>query len=301
MNTEKKTNWFTRILIILLGLLLMTMIVFNFFCAENGKIEYPLLLLISLLIIIFLSEEFDNLSFGKILTLKKNIQEKKEEIKELKTEKQNLLNLLISNVNFQKQTQNNGISGSELRDIFKVIKADPEKVKEETKEKEEEIEKVTKDKTTSKRLDFTKLEEFAFNSFITGEKLSKYAVKDQIQLASNDPISAISPVFDGFIETENSDIFIEIKSYRSDISALMIRERLYQRLMNVFYFQQFKGSNAFLQLILVRLPQESDRPTRVSTEERIRRDFAPAIDKGLLKIYHIELDEKQEDTLMKNN
>ncbi len=298
MNTEKKTNWFTRILIILLGLLLMTMIVFNFFCAENGKIEYPLLLLISLLIIIFLSEEFDNLSFGKILTLKKNIQEKKEEITELKTEKQNLLNLLISNVNFQKQTQNNGISGSELRDIFKVIKADPEKVKEETKEKEEEIEKVTKDKTTSKRLDFRKLEKFAFNSFITGEKLSKYAVKYQIQLASNDPISSISPVFDGFVETENSDIFIEIKSYRSDISALMIRERLYQRLMNVFYFQQFKGSNAFLQLILIRLPQESDRPTRVSTEERIRRDFAPAIDKGLLKIYHIELDEKQEDKLM---
>ena len=91
MNTEKKTNWFTRILIILLGLLLMTMIVFNFFCAENGKIEYPLLLLISLLIIVFLSEEFDNLSFGKILTLKKNIQEKKEEITELKTEKQNLI------------------------------------------------------------------------------------------------------------------------------------------------------------------------------------------------------------------
>lgn len=279
----------------------MTMIVFNFFCTENGKIEYPLLLLISLLIIIFLSEEFDNLSFGKILTLKKNIQEKKEEITELKTEKQNLLNLFISNVNFQKQTMNNGISGSELRDILKVIKADPDKVKEENKEKEEEIEKVTKDSATSKRLDYRKLEEFAFKRYISGENLSKYALKEQIQLASNDPISSISPVFDGFIETENSDIFIEIKSYRSDISALMIRERLYQRLMNVFYFQQFKGSNAFLQLILVRLPQEKDRPTKVSTEERLRRDFAPAIDKGLLKIYHIEVDDKQEETMTRNN
>lgn len=301
MNTEKKINWFTRILVIALGLLLMTMIVYNFFWAENGKIEYSLLLLISLVIIIFLSEEFDNLSFGKVLTLNKNIQEKKEEIKELKTEKQNLLNLLISNISIQKQSQTNGISGSELRDILKVIQADPEKVKEESQEKEEEIEKATKDKSPTKRLDYRKIEEFAFKSFITNENLSKYALKEQIQLASNDPISSISPIFDGFIETENSSIFLEIKSYRSDISTLMIRERLYQRLMNVFYYQQFKGSNAYLHLILVKLPQDAEKSTRINIDERLRRDFAPAIDKGLLKIYLIEIDEAQENTLTKTN
>lgn len=301
MNTENKTNWFTRILIMLLGLLIASMIFYNFYCSENGQIGYGQILLIALLILLILSEAFDNLSFGKILTLSNNIAEKKVEIKDLKTEKQNLLNLLISNTNYQKQSQSVGISGTELKDILKIIKADPEKVEEEAKEKEAEFEKGSHERPNKKRIDFRKIESLAFKKYVDKDNLSKYTLREQIQLASNDPISSISPVFDGFIESGKADIFIEVKSYRSNISSLTIRESLYQRLMNVFYYQQIKGNNAYLQLLLIKLPNDNERLSNINIEERLRRDFAPAIDKGLLKIYSIELDVNEEESIFQNH
>ncbi len=298
MNTKNRTNWFTRILIILLGLLIGSMIFYNFYCTKNGEISNGLILLIVLLILLILSEAFDNLSFGKILSLSKSVGEKKEEIKDLKDERQNLLNLLITNSNYQRQSQNVGISGTELKDILRVINADPEKVEEETKEKEEELSKNNDDRPSRRRVDYRKIEQFAFKRYVDRDNLSKYSLREQIQLASNDPISSISPVFDGFIETDKGEIFIEIKSYRPGISTIRIRESLYQRLMSVFYYQQIKGNSAFLQLILMILPNDYERQGGTDLEEKLRREFAPAIDKGLLKIYNIALSKEEEETLI---
>lgn len=299
MITEKKANWFTRILIILMGLLIASMIFYNFYFTEKGKIGYGLILLICLLILLILSEAFDNLSFGKILSLSNNIIEKKEEIKELKTERQNLLNLIVTNLNYQKQSQSVGISGSELKDILNVVKADPEKIAEETKEREAELDKGAQDRTHKKRIDYRKLQNYAFKKFEEKQNLSKYILREQIQLASTDPICSISPVFDGFIETETSDIFIEIRSFRSSTSSIVIRESLYQRLMNVFYYQQIKGRNACLHLVLVKLPNENDR-LNLGMDDKLRREFAPAIDKGLLKIWVTEISEKEEEFINGN-
>ena len=291
IKKEKETNWFTRILIIILALLIASMIIFNFYIAEKGVIENGLLALISLLILLILSEAFDNLSFGKILSLSKNVSEKKKEIHEIKNEKKELLHLLVSNLSIQKQSQNIGISASELKDIIRIMKADPDKVAEENKEKEEELDKTSADINHRKRIDFRKFEKIVFEKYMSKENLNKYILREQIQLASNDPISSTSPIIDGYIETENAEIFIEIKRSRS---ALMLREGLYQRLMNVYYYRQVKNINTYLVLILVDFPDD-EKPSRL--KERVEKDFAPAIDKNILKIINLKIDKREQDKI----
>lgn len=293
-NKENKVNWFTRILIIILSSLIVSMIIYNFFVAQKGIIVNELLLLLALLILLILSEAFDNLSFGKILSLSNNVSEKKKEITEIKKEKNDLLNLLVSNINVQNQSQQVGISASELKDIIQIIKADPEMVEEETEEKENEYsEKTSSEKTVYKRIDFRKFERLVSDKFITDNNLQKYILKEQIQLASNDPISSRSPIIDGYIETEDLDIFIEIKRSRS---SMMLRESLYQRLMNIYYYRQVKKINTQLVLLLVSFPND-EKNYRVN--ENIERDFAPAINKGLLKIYNIKLNAEEEAQVYK--
>ncbi len=291
MNENKNINWFSRILIIVLGLFIGSMIFYNFYIKEIGNITNGLIFLICLLIIVLLSEIFDDLSFGKLLSLKKNITEKKEEIKDLKVEKQNLLNVILTNLNFQSQSQSMGISSSDLKDIIKVIKADPEKVKEADKEKEEELEKITKERSSRKTVDFRKLESIGFERFIKENDFEKFILNEQIQVGSKDPISAFNPVFDGYLNTDNSEIFIEVKLQRA---GLMFRETIYQRLMNIYFYRKLKKSNAYLQLILIEMPEDEANHRIRNMEEKIKKDFLPAYETGLLKIEYYKLNKDEE-------
>lgn len=287
---EKNINWFSRILILLVGLFIGSIIYYNFYIKELGTISNGLIFLICLLIIIISCEIFDDLSFGMLLSLKKKIKDKKEHIVELKTEKQNLLNVILSNFNCQSQVQSTGISPSELTNIIRIVKADPEKIKEENKEKEEVLEKINKDEPIRKRIDIRKIEDIGINRFINENSFDKMLLNKQIQVDSKDPISAFNPVFDGYLNNENLDIFIEVKLQRT---SLFLRENIYQRLMNVYFYRKFKQSNAYLQLILIELPEDKENNRIKNTNDRIKKDFLPAIESGLLKISCYKLSENE--------
>ena len=291
---ENKTNWFVRILIIVLGLLIISLIVYNFYVIEpKGSITKELIILLGLLIILSLSEIFDSFSLGQFLTLKKEVKNKKEQVVELKDEKKNLLNLLISNISVQNQSQNIGISPSELKDIITVIQADPNRIKEEEEAKEIEEEKLSNQETITpkrkSRVDFRAVEQIGLSKFISLNNLDKYKAKSQIQFSANDPISSRTPIYDGYIKTELAEIFIEIKPQR----IMMIFDSLYHRLNNIYHYEKIKGVNAYLQLILIELPEDEGNGRIRNTKEKLEKDFAPAIDKGILKIQYLKLTEEE--------
>jgi hypothetical protein len=298
---EKKENWFVRTLIIILGLLIMSLIIYNFFIIEpKGDITKELIILLCLLIILSLSEIFDSFSLGQFLTLKKEIKTKKERVIELKDEKKNLLNLLINNVSVQNQSQNIGISPSELKEIIKVIQADPDKVLEEDEEKQKESESLSEKEEIStkpnrRRLDFRATEKLGLDKFISLNNLDEYESKNQIQLSSNDPISSRIPIYDGYIKTELAEIFIEVKLQRSN----MIFDNLYNRLHNIYNYHKKRGGNAYLQLILIEFPEDKENSRIRNSRERIEKDFAPAISKGLLKIHYFKLSDKEANKVYK--
>ena len=290
---NKKINWFVRALIIALCLLIGAMVYYNFYVSEpKGEISNGLITLLILLIILVLSEAFDNIALGKILSLNKVVEEKKSEVTELKTEKQNLLNMLVNNISVQSQSV--GISGHDLKEILTVIKADPERIEQETKEKEEDIQAETPSRVERKRIDFRKVESFILNSYIESNKLQGFLFNEQVTFSKSFtsvyPISNITPIFDGYIETEDSEIFVEVKLQRI---AIPVREQLYLRLSALYHYRQAKKVKAYLQLILVELPEDEESGRIRNTEERLRSDFEPAIEKNLLKIKYVKLNETQ--------
>ena len=287
---NKNGDWFVRVLIVVLSFLIGAMIFYNFFItAPVGEISNGLIALLILLILLILSEAFDNIALGKILSLNRKIEEKRIEVSDLKSEKQNLLNMLVKNISFQSQSV--GISGHDLKEILTVIKADPERIEQETKEKEANIEDeqlYTIQKP--KPINFRKVERHVLNSFIETNKLQGFLFYEQVTFSKNyatvDPISTLTPIFDGYIETENTESFIEVKLQRVVIS---FREQLYSRLSALYHYREANKVKAYLQLILVELPEDEKIGKIRNTEERFRDIFEPATEKKLLKIKYVKL------------
>lgn len=286
---NKNVDWFVRVLIVVLSFLIGAMIFYNFFItAPVGEISNGLIALLILLILLILSEAFDNIALGKILSLNRKIEEKRIEVSDLKSEKQNLLNMLVKNISFQSQSV--GISGHDLKEILTVIKADPERIEQETKEKEANIEdEQLYTFQEPKRINFRKVERHVLNSFIKTNKLQGFLFYEQVTFSKNyatvDPISTLTPIFDGYIETESTEIFIEVKLQR----VVNSREQLYSRLIALYHYREAKKVKAYLQLILVELPEDEKMGRIRNTEERFRDIFEPAIEKKLLKIKYVKL------------
>lgn len=310
---KNKPNYFVRTLIIVLGILIISLIISRFYIFEpKGNISNKLIVLIALLIIIFLSEIFDSFSLGQFLSLKRTISEKNEKISELKDSNDKLLNLIINNNLSQKQSMTNvtGISPEEFaKSIISVIKADKESTdkEENRKEKIEEIiDEENKNEsiptTNRRRINLPKLEKFVLDRYIDNKDLRKYNFIENAQILipqkDIDPVSIINPIFDGYIETDNHERFIEIK-LRST-ALILFRERLYVMLTKLYYYRIAKKTNTYLTLIIVDNPQISGNDRISDFETRLISDFEPAIKLGLLKIEYIQLNEKDMEGLYRD-
>ena len=150
-------------------------------------------------------------------------------------------------------------------------------------------------------LDFRKVESFVLNNFIESNNLNEFLHNEQVTFSKNfskvDPISTITPIFDGYIETEDSEIFVEVKPQRI---AIHNRDFLYSRLSALYHYRRAKNVKAFLQLVLVEFPEDEENGRLRNAEERIRNNFEPAIEIGLLKIKYLKLDEEQANQLYRN-
>lgn len=103
---KPKPNYFARTLIVLLCVGIGVLITYNFFQTDpKGEISAELIVLIALLIVLTLSESFDNFSVGKLISLNRKIEEKQKENVELERKNNELINQLISVSNNQSQSQ----------------------------------------------------------------------------------------------------------------------------------------------------------------------------------------------------
>jgi len=315
MGTEKQINWFSRILIISIFILVIGLIVVNFFIFSDPKGSFTsfTITLIAFLIVISLSENFDKLSVGSIIELNR----KRTELKEEKEENEKLRSQLISVTNSINQSQANmnfiGNSNDKIMDrlISYVIKANSDEMKE--KEKEEEIEDndITEGDASSQtelgfqqknirqKIDFRKIEEYAIDEYLKTLKLPKSKIITDIKLAYKirniDPISNYDYIFDGFIE-ENEQ-FVEVKLNRNN--SIMYRDRLYGMLSKIQYYKLAKKVNASLHLILVNIPSAENNKYPRNSRTSIENLFEPARDSGLLTIDYLDINEEDMKTFFR--
>lgn len=289
---EAAKNWFVRLLILVFCVFLGGMVVFRFFYIDpKAEISGGLLILLAFILVLVLSELFDNFSIGKLLTLSKNLKEKESQTSELKKENSDLRGQLISisTTVSQRQTSTNIFGLPEnMIDLLTVKKAGVEEIA--AKKSEEEPPQIqVPEMTVSRRPDRGKIEEFAIARFVTTQNIQAFNLIREAKLSSQfsgiDPVTDTTPIFDGYVNASDSEIFVEVK--QAHFTTMLFRDRLYVMLTKIHHYKTIKKANVYLALLVVCLPEEGSRPLS-SYIDRLQKEFEPAITSGLLRLHILE-------------
>lgn len=341
MGDNKSVNYFVRGLIVLYSLFLVGIVVVNLQGNTPPSITSGMITVLLLITVLILSESFDNLSIGKILSLTREVKLKDEEIKTTKHENAQLRENLIqlSSTMFQKQTQNTwNINGP-----LGVVPA-----KAESKEIELEEEVAENDSGTAQIIPGTpagkqegvassqetaaqtaapqqgisqpqlpalpnfevrrRLDKFAIEKYLEGKQLPLSDLIREVEFTSAfqgiDPISDRKIVFDGYIKTPYKEYFLEVR--HNSFIMMHMMDRIYVQLAKILFYRQAKKVKAELVVLFSKLPGETEagrRPGFVNIEKFIQL-FQPAIASELLRIETIEFtpeDIKQMEEELKDN
>jgi hypothetical protein len=296
--TESKSNNFVRALIVGLVGFIVWLVAYSFLSLEpKGTISTGIITLIVLLVVIVLSESFDNFSVGKLLTMSREIKAKENSIIKLNSENTELRRELVNVVTSISQNQSStNIIGfpDDLAKRMGVEKATDDEI---SKKRDEESEASTERvRPVRRRINHQKLEEIAFSKFLSKRSLTEYDLIQEAKLVTQfsgiDAVSNIQPIYDGYINTGESEIFIEIKASR--VSSIMMRERVYLMLNKIFLYNKVKNANAHLNLLLVDIDgEDQDQLRSQRNTDRFKEFFEPSIVNGLLRIVPIELTEEE--------
>lgn len=278
--------------LLLLSLLIVGLLLTNFIFSASGRFEIsaPIITLICILLVIALSNSFDNFSIGKLITISRVAEESKKKAEKLEAEKNELI-LKLVNINFQSQSSsNNVIVGDVISKSIAVQKANPDEVKE---SKNEEI---SEQINRSRRIDQEKLETLVLNKYFGVNKIVSILreVKVVTQFQGLDPISDKTVYFDAYQNESGKESFIEIT--RQNFSSIMFHDRLYIQLNKLFHYKNAKNTNASLVLLIAKTPEEEPTPSFRSFD-RIKNYFAPAITAGLLTIQYVEITKPEYEQL----
>ena len=296
-HKKKEVNRLAQIGHIILTILIISMIIYKFFYNEPiAEISTGLIVLLAFSIVLILSESFDNFSVGKIITLSRTVKEKEtviekknNEIRQVENEKRELLSQIISISNsFSQRQSNTNIYAATPETIkqFSIQKAEEPEIETLKQKKEEEENKTTQDR---KRIDFRKVEEIALQYYIKENNVDVSKMFKEVKLQAFDgidPISDNSPIYDGYINNIDKEVFIEIRP--TPLMASMINDRIYMMLSKIHHYRQFKKTNCYLNLVLVEIPEDDRDNTRFF--KSVIDIFGPALSNGLLKISTIKLE-----------
>jgi hypothetical protein len=301
-DDKRKPNKFVRVLIIFLCLLILVLILYNFFgTAPRGEINASIIGLLAILVVIALSESFDNFSIAKLIEISRESKRKDTSINRLGEENRELRNQIVQVATSISQSQTSTIISGLPLDLLKrlgVEKASEDEIKE--KQSEESASTGTRVRHGRKGLDFRKVEELAIGKFLAIRKLENYNIIKEAKLVTQfhgiDPISNIQPIFDGYINTGDEEIFIEVRPITAALSIW--RERIYVMLNKIHLYRSLKRTNAHLALIMVHVPS-----VRVRNEEmiiqRFLEFFSPAMASNLLRTTVLVLSNIEEESIMR--
>lgn len=281
----------------LLWLLILILIAVSFlFSKPPFTITAEISILIGFLVLLVLSNDFDSFSIYKVITLSRTIKEKESANEKLVKENTELKNQLISVVSNSNQNQSNThvtVNAAGHSEVTHVITAtEPEK-----EEKRNETDDSIDGRNNSRRaVSFSKIEEYLLPKVIDKEGLDSTSLVRSAKLVGAieqvDPINEHSPVFDGYIRSENTEVFFEVKSIGS---GPILREKLYFMLNKINYYRLTQKVNATLYLVLVTRPHDDAQMQERQKQQidKILKEFEPASKIGILEVRHTEISDKE--------
>ena len=298
-NSDKKENWFVRTLIIIFCILVVVMIAFSYFWVEpKGEINSEVIALLMVLLVLVLSESFDNFSVGKIISITREAKKKEKKVQKLEKKNSVLLNQLITISNTQKQTQQH-------TNVYGDYHADRDATVERASEQEvqaketDEQERSSETSRPSYRVDWRKMESYAMKKYVSKKGIHTSNVIPEAKLVTQfhgiDPVNNYQPIFDGYYKDDDKEVFVEFRHSRGML--LIQRERIYMMLSKLNHYKNVKGIKAHLDLVWLNIPEEE---SRTNSADRFMQDFEPAIASGLLRVSEIDITKDEMDECKRN-
>lgn len=304
---DSKPNYYVRTLIVILGLSILVMAYTSFFLAEpKHQITAGIITLILIVVILALSESFNKLSLGKILSLSREIEQKKEENSAVKTENKELRQELFKIVSNVQQSQINNTFNTPPEAWLKllgVVKA--ETGREDDSESEEpaqlEVQSPVVENHSQEQVEArarSRLRRYAVDAglkkFVSKLPVSEFTFVESVEFSSAfhaiDPIMDRRVVFDGYLKQDDSEVFVEAR--HKDMNTPVFFDRLYIMLSKINLYREAKNTKAQLMLLLVQTEWYESEDRR-NIHDRFLEYFQPAIKNGLLRIEYIDVSEEE--------
>lgn len=291
----KPKNYFVRFLLGMLCILIAGMVVFRYLRVEPiGEITIGVLVLIALLVVLVLSESFDNFSIGKLVAISRDVRKKEAEIEKLEKLNASLLSQLIAVSNSQSQRQSSTtVQGDYYATAPVVQKATDAEVEEKQNSENRALAATAAEVPAPARMDWARAESMALEKLLKLRNIHPSNLITEAKLSflqGVDPISNIHPIFDGYIKETDGETFIDMRPER--LLSPMYRDRLYVMLSKIHHYRATKQINAHLDAVILKVPGEEGRGIWGNTQ-KVFQYFEPAIASGLLKIHEIQFTEAE--------
>ena len=297
---NKNKNWLIKILIIfIVGLILAD------FILSDPKYELTEWIVISLalLVILVLSDMFDNLSIPKVLTLSKNIEETKKENSELKETNLRLMEQMINIKNTNNQTVQiigstnpDDLSKNKLEELENTDEEGRKENIQKTDElRENRLSEFLNFKRNAKKLLLQKA--FDMDSFDESNDI-KYDVR---VLASN-PSSNIKKLahFDACVYNSGKSIFYEARVFYPLLDVFM--DDIERKIDSL---QLYNGANIDCKLVYIipkfdeSLRRKLRMPELVKIKNYIFQMYEKNINDNILEVREIPISKKELDDYIK--
>ncbi|TLN27271.1 hypothetical protein FDZ71_00005 [bacterium] len=296
-EAEAKPNWFVRVLIVLLCLALFTLVYVSFFAATpRYVISAGMITLVALIVVLALSESFNQLSIGTLLSLRREVARQEEEKRAVKSENQELRSELVRVMTTVSQSQvNNTLVGTPeaLLRALGVVPAEP--TAEDDAERQAAEEACVEQPPTQGRVEgpsrwqrLRAAERIATTKYLAALDLPESEVLTEVEFSAGfrgiDPVMDRRITFDAYARGAGHERFFEFRPVTA--VSPMFFDRLYVMLSKVHLYAMAKRIRADLVLVLIDLPEEPDTGRWYPTE-RLFEWFEPAVVNRLLRIERI--------------
>lgn len=311
---NNKPNTFVRALTFGLVLALCSMSFFNFFWRDPPfEISAGLLALLALIVLLSLSEIFDKLQFGTILSLQRKVSEAKESNGLLREDNRELRAQVMTLVSNIQQSQVNNTFNAPPEAWAKLLGVVPAKEPSDKESVESQLPEPTgsrmelaanqseivgqsepsearRQSTRDKFERYRVAEAIAIRKYFDSIPIPQSERMINVEFSSSfqgiDPVMDRRIVFDGYVKVDGRERFIE--AVRAQSPSMMFADRIYVMLTKIWLYRQAKKIQAELVLMLVDI-EDVESDGRRFNSNRLLEYFQPAIANDLLRVESVTI------------
>lgn len=297
---SQEPNHFVRTLIVVFVTALIVMVFMSFVWGEpRYQITSGTVTVIGFVVVLVLSESFNNLSLGKVISLNREVKNKEAEKNQVKAENEGLRQELVELIANFKQSQASNkteFSADTRQKNLRVIKA-----QESDRDLTQGQEKAQPTGSTAGQGQAGEESHAEMKRLQAAERIGLQKYMDRLsvpdaemiegarfgqEFEAVDPIMKGRAVFAGYIRMESQEEFLEVR-HRSLVSSAYY-DHLYVMLNKVRLYHKKKGVPAELVLIVPEIEDEEDNDQPLLSK-RLFDQFQAAIANKLLRVEYVSV------------